>query len=382
MPRKNTVYVTDVSKTSHLISCLNRNSFKITVYSTLAFNPETRRVFNFLLKYLQNFSKNRNDERIQGVIYKSIGIQQFIIPLLRHVFKVTSSRRIISFINNLSRIKLLFVSWKYDVIIATEEVFPFFLRSKQIVIVEVRGNLPISTKLRCETLLSAPLFAFENTKQFRFHWKRILNRAEGFLVYSDSTKKQLELSGISSDKIAVQPPRILDFPYVSKTPHDSKREIKLLYVGRDGQLKGLDIAVAVSINIGIELGVVGNFSKKTTKWLNQFELVTNFGALNHDRVLNLMSQSHILLSPGVESYGYVILEALENGCIIVSSQYCGAATWLSSNPNVFISPTLDLQSISQITKKAMLHQFQQHQYFNRDLPDHSWNNLIKSMIYD
>jgi glycosyltransferase involved in cell wall biosynthesis len=380
MSRSRLLYVTDVSKSAHMLLALKRDSFMITVYSSLAVNPEGHELPNLVLKYLKKFSKNRTDERIEGVIYRSVGLQQFLIPFLRHALNVTSGRKIISLVNNLTRVKLLFIIWKYDVIITTEEVFPFYLRKRQTVIVEVRGNLPISTELRCPILLDAPLFAFEDTRQFRFHWKRILRRADGFLVYSQSTHNQLELSGISSDKIAVRPLRELEELDYSNTPKNSMRDIQALYVGRDGLLKGLDIAVAVAQELEMTLAVVGNFSKKTNAWLKKFDFVTNYGSINHDEVLTLMSQSRILLSPGIESYGYAILEALESGCLVVSSKYCGAATLLSTNQNVFLSTSLDLHSFSKTTKSGLLQKSQVNQNFSEDLIEKSWENLLLKML--
>lgn len=376
------IYLTDVTKTSHIAELSKDLNLKLTIISP--WFPKSKFVKSLLKasSRITSIVSNRQNNTITGVRYKNIGPQQFLIPIIRHIFSRNSNRKIIEFVNRLTQLQFFIAFLRYDLVIVTDEVFPLLVKPRQKVLVEVRGNLPIAVKLRITNQLNSPLKAFESSASFSKNWKRILNRADGYLVYSDSTKQQLLMSGVPKQKIAVQPLRQIDSSQSTMFIQSNRIENSLLFVGRDGLLKGLDLAILVAKEMSLGLTTIGNFSPSTNSWLATFDFVTNLGSLPHSQVLKTMTRHKVVISPGIESFGYAILEALESGCKVVTTKYSGVTTWIKDNENLVLCKELSLDSLSQGVEIALQspNSFKSNLKLVNSKQSQTWDKLIHGVI--
>jgi len=104
-------------------------------------------------------------------------------------------------------------------------------------------------------------------------------------------------------------------------------KIRLLFVGREGKRKGLDILVkALSMldkserkNFALEVvcamsdGLISLESGVDTKWHK---------SLPRNKVLDLMRSAHVFVMPSrFESYGFTFIEALASGCVVIGPNW-------------------------------------------------------------
>lgn len=376
------IYLTDVTKTSHIAELSKDLNLKLTIISP--WFPKSKFIKSLLKasSKITSIVSNRQNNTTTGVRYKNIGPQQFLIPIIRHLLSRNSNRKIIEFVNRLTQLQFFITCLRYDLVIVTDEVFPLLVKPRQKVLVEVRGNLPIAVKLRITNQLNSPLKAFESSASFSKNWERILNRADGYLVYSDSTKQQLLMSGVPKQKIAVQPLRQIDTSGSTVFIQSNRIENSLLFVGRDGLLKGLDLAILVAKEMNLGLTAIGNFSPSTNSWLATFDFVTNLGSLPHSQVLKTMTRHKVVISPGIESFGYAILEALESGCKVVTTKYSGVTTWIKDNENLVLCEELNLDSLSQGVEIALQspNSFKSNLKLVNSKQSQTWDKLIQRVI--
>jgi len=378
------IYLTDVAKTSHIAELSKELNLNLTIISP--WFPKSKFVNSLLnaSSKITSIVSNRQNLTVAGVRYKSIGPQQFLIPIIRHILLRNSNRKVIEFVNRITRLQFIIKFFRYDLIIVTEEVFPLVVKPRQKVLVEVRGNLPIAVKMRITNQLNSPLKAFESSASFSKNWNRILSRADGYLVYSESTKQQLLMSGVPKHNIAIQPLRHIDSSGQTMLIQSNRIENSLLFVGRDGLLKGLDLAVLVAEDRKLGLTAIGNFSPSTNSWLATFDFVTNLGSLPHSEVLKAMTRHKVAISPGIESFGYVILEALESGCKVVTTKYSGVTTWIKDNENLFLCEELSLDSLSQGVELARRspNSFKSDLKLVNSKQYETWDRLIHRIVND
>lgn len=146
-------------------------------------------------------------------------------------------------------------------------------------------------------------------------------------------------------------------PHISTVPEDEVRAkhhedgaLKILFVGREGERKGLDLLVEGYLQlpeasrIRCELVVVSS-------QLGNIKIPENAGirwhaSLPRPQVLSLMRAAHIYAMPSrFESFGFTYLEAMAAGCALVASNWevqseildYGHAGWL-------VTPTADAVS--------------------------------------
>lgn len=109
--------------------------------------------------------------------------------------------------------------------------------------------------------------------------------------------------------------------FESKIKHSKK--IRLIFVGRDGERKGLkELLVALhELPNGIKERIVFTFiteSKLNKNLINNIEHKHHF-SLKHDSVLNEIENNHVFVLPTKrDTYGIVFIEAMSKGCAIIA----------------------------------------------------------------
>lgn len=156
-----------------------------------------------------------------------------------------------------------------------------------------------------------------------------LRLADAIFLASSFTKKTLELFPGKLGPVHLVP---YGFPQVYKGKNYSKlsgRKLRLLYVGKLSQLKGVaNLFEAVEYFKGkVELTVVGREVIKGCKPLQkEIKAHTWIPSLPNDKILELMRNHDVFVFPSLfEGYGLVIAEAMSQGTpVITTERTCGA----------------------------------------------------------
>jgi glycosyltransferase involved in cell wall biosynthesis len=156
----------------------------------------------------------------------------------------------------------------------------------------------------------------------------------GFFTYSEIAKESLIISGADPRKILVIPLLQHNALAISNEIVDSRSQ-RLLYVGRSAPEKRLDLAVEIAEILKLPLDVVGKYDALTIEWLNMQPGVCYIGELTHNELLDMMHSNLALLAPGVESWGLVVVEALQSGMSVYASRFTGVTEWID-HPNLHV----------------------------------------------
>jgi glycosyltransferase involved in cell wall biosynthesis len=184
-------------------------------------------------------------------------------------------------------------------------------------------------------------------EDYRSKFKNIKAKSAALITYSEMAKSSFVSKGYSEENIFIFPLKIPN--YANQKINVNKKE-QCVFVGRDILSKGLDYAVALTEKSNLKLLVIGHYSSEVINWLSNFPHVQFIGYLDRKSLKNIMLESKYLVAPSVESFGLTVIEALESGCLIISSVFNGAAHINSNNPNVFCSDSLEIEE--------MLYQFE------------------------
>ncbi|MBQ0060659.1 MAG: glycosyltransferase family 4 protein [Bacteroidales bacterium] len=152
--------------------------------------------------------------------------------------------------------------------------------------------------------------------------------ADKIYVASTFTKKSLDLFPERLADIEVIP---YGFPPVNRNrvyTSSHNRKIKALYVGGLSQRKGISYVFEAceALSKHVELTVVGKGDVEGCAALKQeISKVNYISSLSHDKVLELMAESDVLLFPSLfEGFGLVITEAMSQGTpVITTDRTCG-----------------------------------------------------------
>lgn len=170
---------------------------------------------------------------------------------------------------------------------------------------------------------------FRDSEAKLFRKDQELKMADAIFLASSFTKKTLELFPGKLGPVHLVP---YGFPQVykgRKYASISGRKLKLLFVGRLSQLKGVaNLFEAVEYFKGkVELTVVGHEVTKGCKPLQEgLKRHTWIPSLPNDQILKLMREQDVFVFPSLfEGYGLVIAEAMSQGTpVITTERTCGA----------------------------------------------------------
>jgi glycosyltransferase involved in cell wall biosynthesis len=176
------------------------------------------------------------------------------------------------------------------------------------------------------------------------------------VVWSNWARNGYVKDGVDPSKIAVIPP---PFPLVDDR-HEHK-SVNILFLGRDYDRKGGDIAVEVFRKLekrldDVRLIYVGRVpDPKVLKFLKTDPRVIHYEyATQHDLANIIFPVSDILLLPcRAEAYGMSALEALSRGIPVVSTNISALPEILSHNNTGYLCRPEDLDSFTQRTERLV-----------------------------
>ena len=206
---------------------------------------------------------------------------------------------------------------------------------------------------RPAVLLDYPIEFFEKDDLWRNIFDDCKHKIDLLITYSHISSDSYIKAGFPKDRIFCVPLEVNLNTAKIKNSQNVNRQRKILYVGRDNLDKGLDIAVAVAKILGLNLIVVGYFSKNVQFWLKQFSFVEFIGVLPRYELFKFMQNTELYISPGIESFGLAAVEAFLNGMKVISTRFTGASQWYGDNANWYIAESLDVNSMVSTCNYAL-----------------------------
>lgn len=346
---KKNLYVSNVTNSSHIDYLFKEISG--TNYLMTPWVPSDRIIAGakFISERYSQILSSRSNDRNLTVNFKryNLGFQQFYAPFKLIFFGKPMNVYEVRLINFMHSVRAATKMRGKSLVILTKDVFPHFIKSpKTVLIVEMRENIcgvfdrnkSVFTDFPTDTNKSN-----QRVKRYAVEFDSIKTKSKGLITYSEMTRDTFIAKGYAKERIFVFPLRI---PLRGIYNAELKNPNQCLFVGRDELNKGLDLAVAITAERNLKLKVVGHYSENMKRWLKQFPHVDFLGYVNRNALKKIMLQSHVLIACSVESFGLTVIEALESGCLVVSSKFNGAAQTFRNNPNVFCSNSLSQDALS------------------------------------
>lgn len=167
-----------------------------------------------------------------------------------------------------------------------------------------------------------------------------LKASDYFIVPSEFVRNSLLSSGVSADKVFVQPYGIDPEEYGKKSSYSDEGPLRCIYVGGVKQLKGigylLEAFSAIDKNVST-LTVVGAGSIENTCLERYKESASFLGEVLHGEIPSLLRQHDLFLFPSLgDSFGLAPLEAAASGLPLVVSKNVGLADYMQDGKEGFI----------------------------------------------
>ena len=242
---------------------------------------------------------------------------------------------------------------KYDIAIIPSDYLNKYFFTGRSRIIEARWSHPNLMINRPAVLLDYPIEFFEKDDLWRNIFDDCKHKIDLLITYSQISSDSYIKAGFPKDRIFCVPLEVNLNTAKIKNSQNVNRQRKILYVGRDNLDKGLDIAVAVAKILGLNLIVVGYFSKNVQFWLKQFSFVEFIGVLPRYELFKFMQNTELYISPGIESFGLAAVEAFLNGMKVISTRFTGASQWYGDNANWYIAESLDVNSMVSTCNYAL-----------------------------
>jgi len=197
------------------------------------------------------------------------------------------------------------------------------------------------------------------------------------LTNSDVLKKQYVENGFPAEAITVIPRGLACSDIAEElAPLTYGREMRLLYVGRLTEVKGVHIAIEAVARLAQEtrletvlLDIVGSgeagYEERLRQMVASLGLGSNVcfrGHLPHRDLMASYRQYHALLFPAiwVEPFGGVVVEAMAQGVCVIASDQGGPAEHISHGENGLLVPVEDPGALAQAVTSLI------------ESPEHTW----------
>ncbi|MBI2099191.1 glycosyltransferase family 4 protein [Candidatus Uhrbacteria bacterium] len=298
------------------------------------------------------------------VLVLGAGSEKHMLGTNLYVHRFGGSNKISAFVNTFFGGKKLVKSFRPHIISAQDPFFTGFLarylakKNKAKLIAELHGDFWPKDK-RLHPHLFRNLIA-----------GRILRRADAIRIVSQKAKegmlnkflalksKHIEVFPVVSGEIKSEPP-------VKSADKYPEGAIRALFVGRLTKEKGLDwflpVFAAAAKQIPLYLRVVGDGMeaetiKGLTKDLDMDSRIDFVGTVSEALLDNEYRTADFLVLPSrQESWGRVIVEALQRGCPVVATSEVGAAhDFLKDGENALVVPFGNSEAMRQALMKMAL----------------------------
>jgi starch synthase len=236
--------------------------------------------------------------------------------------------------------------------------------SGKITIVELsNAHISSAKKILNEERLLHPEWAdsFDNLDFPDYYEKRLIEepfRADWVLAASRFTLKTLLTAGVNENKILYLPlgADISKIAYNEKKDF-SNRPLKLLYVGRITQRKGIKYlleSMKVFKKDKVELTIIGfihGSGKALDKYKNLFNLLP---AVSQNVLFRIYQEYDVLVLPSVfEGFGLVIAEAMAAGLMVITTENSIGPDIIIEDENGYIVPIRNSQAICNSISKLL-----------------------------
>lgn len=137
-------------------------------------------------------------------------------------------------------------------------------------------------------------------------------------------------------------------------------KIKILFVGGEANRKGLPYLLKAYQNLreqnpglAVELHIVSGFTDGEITIPNDDTIICH-GRLPFDKTQKLMEESQIFaMVSNRESYGWVYLEAMSKGCVVIARDYFPQKEFLNNGEIGFLAKPENISSITDALLKAV-----------------------------
>lgn len=136
----------------------------------------------------------------------------------------------------------------------------------------------------------------------------------------------------------------------------SSRPLQVLYVANLSQHKGIGYVLDAMELLGsrAELTMVGRRVRPNARVDEACRRWRWFASLPHDKVLELMQQSDVLVLPSLsDAFGLVVTEALASGLPVIATRNTGAMELIVDGRDGFVVPVCNAEAIA--AKLEMIH---------------------------
>lgn len=201
----------------------------------------------------------------------------------------------------------------------------------------------------------------------------IVRGADGCLVNGVAAKKFLVKKKVASERIMI-------FPLTTGDPltkignklgmHKKKERIGLVFVGRLIKIKGVDVLInAFSVILlkypALELTIIGSGPEKENliqlcRDMKLEKSVTFIEWMNHEEVLNMMSEHQIFVLPSIEhegqkeGFGLSLVEAAGLGLALVSTDAVGASyDFIQNGHNGYVVKNNSIDELAAAIEKVL-----------------------------
>lgn len=212
--------------------------------------------------------------------------------------------------------------------------------------------------------LASTLTGLQDSSQKLVRKKEEAEMADVILASSPFVKTTLLDAGFSNEKIQVVQFGCPSLPSFRKS--EAKRPLRVLFVGRIGQRKGIGYLLkAIQQLPQIELWMLGVLEGSPEVWQPFRSSFKYLSPRPHAEVLEIMQQCDVFVLPSLfEGQALVVLEAMACGLPVIVTPNTGTAHLIEEGKNGFVVP---IRSTQALIEKLLFFEQNRDAIFNMSL---------------
>ncbi len=187
-------------------------------------------------------------------------------------------------------------------------------------------------------------------------FKLFLKRFDCVLVLNEQSLDYIK--EISAVKTVCIPNFISDLKTEEKRFHEAENGLKVLFLGRQTTLKGVDVFIRVAEiarqnGDGFSFRIVGNTSANMEHYTDLPDNIKIYGQIGHDEALRMLYDADVLLFPSrTEGFPLSVLEAMMVGTPVISSDV-GAVSQMLENTGSIVLDSFEPNDYYEALKKYL-----------------------------
>lgn len=198
---------------------------------------------------------------------------------------------------------------------------------------------------------------------YRWAARRMFRFASRFVVVSEEVKEDLERVGVSSDKIDFISSGIEYEKFAAAASKESNREIKIVFVGRIHEVKGLEYLIEAARLLKVELPrakftIIGDGPSKESLTAKSKEVrsIRFIGERQPEELPRLLAEASLFILPSVDLPGQkegtptAAMEAMAAGLPVICTDAGGTSKLVRDGVNGLVVRQKDPEAL----KKAIL----------------------------